>query len=326
MTAILSKAPAKLIISGEHSVLFNKKAITCAINLWTNVKISKTKAQSIIITEKRKKKVISLKTFSMEEENKNFILEIVRRFFVENKKPICGLKIDIKSQITMSSGLGSSASIIVAMVFGLNELLHTKKSKDDLIKLCISLEDICHGKSSGVDVITIVNGGVLLFDGKKTDKIAHSLDDIWLINTGKPHFSTKDVCEFVKKEFNTTALIWEDFSKTTDLVKFGIVEGSKYDKKLSIGVGQNEKLLESIGVVGKSVANFIKGLLPYNIYGKVCGAGTIGKKDEHCGFVAIFQRLSKQQVKVLKKICKKYKFKVKKTQLINSGVDVGYYI
>ena len=326
MTTILSRAPAKLIISGEHSVFFTKKAITCAIDLWTNVKITKTKTQSITITQKRKKSVINIKNFSMEEQNKNLILEIIRRFFLEYKKPICGLKIDIKSNITISSGLGSSASIIVAMVFGLNTLFKTNKKRDELIDLCISLEDICHGKSSGVDIITIAKGGVLLFNGKQKEKIAHSLDEVWLINTGIPHFSTKDVVEFVKKEFNKTALIWDDFSKTTDLINFGIIQGTSYEKKLAIGLGQNEKLLESIGVVSGLVEKLIKELLTYNIYGKVCGAGTIGKKDNNCGTIAIFQYLSKTQIKFLKKLCKKYKFKLKKTQIINSGAEVGYYL
>ena len=325
MTAVVSMAPAKLIVSGEHSIFFTKKAITCAIDIWINVKIAKTKSQNITIIEKKKKKTFALKDISREHKNDNLIIEIIRTFCNHNKKSICGLKITINNKITISSGLGSSASLIVSMVYGLNELFHTKMSKEDLIDMCIELENICHGKSSGIDIITAICGGVNVFDGKKHNKIAHSIDDVWLIQTGKPHHSTKEVVEYVRKEFTSTALVWQDFEKTTDMI-IDCIKQQNMQKQLSTLIYQNEKLLEGIGVVNSNVSNFIKGLLTYNIYAKVCGAGTIGKKDNHNGMIAIFQRLSKPQLQVLKKLCKKYKYKLKRTQIINSGIDVGYCI
>ena len=37
--SFISKSPGKIIISGEHAVVYNSKAIACAINLFTTCKI-----------------------------------------------------------------------------------------------------------------------------------------------------------------------------------------------------------------------------------------------------------------------------------------------
>ena len=45
------KIPAKLMISGEHAVVYNSKAVICAINIFSNIEIKKISSHQIIIKD-----------------------------------------------------------------------------------------------------------------------------------------------------------------------------------------------------------------------------------------------------------------------------------
>ena len=83
-------------------------------------------------------------------------------------------------------------------------------------------------------------------------------------------------------------------------------------------------MLQEIGIISNSVNEFIRNLLNYDIYAKVCGAGTIAELDTSgkCGVVAVFHKLSKMQVKVLKKLCHQSSWKLKRATIANAGLEI----
>ena len=308
MSKVVVKIPAKLVISGEHSVLYTGKAITCAISRYMVIKIKSIKRNVIKVKGNGFRVKHKLKDFLSQPFDNELELEIIRSFFLQaNIKPK-GLSISIKSKVPVNCGMGSSATIITGILFGLNEIFETNISRDDLIALATKLEDVCHGKSSGIDVVSVVNGGVLYFNNGKYEKIPHSFDEVWYINTGRPNFNTKDVVDMVSRNPNLTEDGWKEFD----------------NKKICDLIVKNQQMLQEIGIVSNGVNEFIRNLLNYDIYAKVCGAGTIAELDTSgkCGVVAVFHKLSKMQVKVLKKLCHQSSWKLKRATIANAGLEI----
>ena len=318
---VVVKVPAKVIISGEHAVVFNKTAVVCAIDMYMLVKIKKIHSPKIIVKNNISKSlVVNLQDFSIEKKNENVVLEILRRFFDKTKSPMCGMKISIKTSIPVGEGFGSSAALINGIVFGLNELFETKKKTNDLIKMATNIENLFHGNSSGIDISAIALGGVIYANYDDATKISHQLDEIWLVNTGRPSFSTKNVVHYVYDNFADKTKLWKEFEKvTTD-----ISEILQSKEKLNQKIAHNENLLEKIGIVLPQTKLFIDELKKNNIYAKVCGAGTIAKNEIHGsnGVVGIFQSLTSEQIAALKKLCKKNRFACIKCHIANAGVSI----
>ena len=112
----------------------------------------------------------------------------------------------------------------------------------------------------------------------------------------------------------------DEFKKIADALKHNIINNKNIDKLIV----KNQQLLDTLGVVPMKASGFIKKILNYGIYGKVCGAGTIAKIDENggCGVIAIFQKLSKLQIKLLKSLCKQNSWKLKKVNIANAGIEI----
>ena len=184
----------KIIISGEHSVVYGKPGLSLSINKHTKIKLSITKTIqtennnifisinlldlntkfSILNTE-----LISL--LSTKEEIKinniksHFISNILKVFsllnninllknFINNHK----ISININSEIPLGFGLGSSASynscIIIAFSHILLKYFNKKVEKSQIILFSNEGEKFFHnGIPSGIDVTTSIEGGIIYF-------------------------------------------------------------------------------------------------------------------------------------------------------------------
>ena len=320
INSVFVRVPAKLILSGEHSVVYNSKAVICAINIFLNVKIKKLSQPKIIIKDGKNVRKTLLIDFSMEHKNNDVILEIIRRFFDKKKFPISGMKITIKNSIPIGCGLGSSSALVAGIVFGISELFDNEKNTTELLQLATNIENIFHGKSSGVDIKTVVKGGMIYLDKNNVKKIAHQIDEIWIVNTGCPSFSTKSVVMDIFDNFASSSKLWYEMGEITSDVANIMTSKEKVYKKIA----HNESLLEKLGVVIPSVKKFIDNLKTKEIYGKVCGAGTIARKEQNGGngIVGIFQTLTKEQKKYLFSLCKKNNFGIRKVYISNAGLTI----
>ena len=107
-----ASAPGKVILFGEHFVVYGIKAILCAIDKRVTVTAEKTNERKISIYSKIGELIL--------EPGKS-IAEInspLKPFYYLADKAIknqdVGLKIEIKSEIPLGAGLGSSSACCVA--------------------------------------------------------------------------------------------------------------------------------------------------------------------------------------------------------------------
>ena len=107
-----ASAPGKVILFGEHFVVYGVKAILCSINKRITVTAEKTSERKISINSQIGKLIL--------EPNKS-ILEInspLKPFYYLANKAIknenTGIHIEIDSDIPLGAGLGSSSACCVA--------------------------------------------------------------------------------------------------------------------------------------------------------------------------------------------------------------------
>ena len=142
------EVPAKWVLSGEHSVLRGKSAIAFAHHPFS-LKLSFRNRTELTITA---------------NPFQSQIKQVIGRALEYLKLPegaFQGGEIDIQSQIPIGAGLGSSAALCVAI-----SRLVLWKTNSDLelwIPLSTHLEDVFHGKSSGMDVSAIAHAQPILF-------------------------------------------------------------------------------------------------------------------------------------------------------------------
>ena len=309
-----AKVPAKLIISGEHAVLYNGRALTCAINLWMKIEIKKIFRYRVIIWQNAKKEVIKLDNNFPENKMDNPLCEIYRQFLLFTECDIYGIRVKIDTEIPSRCGLGSSAALVVGIINALDDLFQTHLSQYKMTLLAKNCENIFHGQSSGIDVQTILRKGIVSFDNGKARNYRQKFNKICLIDTGKPQFSTKEVVGFVARKCKNDNAIWGEFYDIVSNEETLMLKG----KNINYLIDQNELLLEYIGIVSKKTAVFINILKKYDIHAKVCGAGTIGvqEKFSNNGVVAIFHELDKYQKQKLQKTCRIFKFKLKFAEIV----------
>jgi len=269
MKIISYSAPGKVILSGEHAVVYGKPAIVCAID------------KRLTIEFIPKKQTIYTDTVMP-------ILEATVKDFLKKKKETIietGYSYKVSSTIPIGRGLGSSAAYSAVISAGLLELFTGRNWSSSEINMCAyKVEKYFHKNSSGVDTSTSVMGGLIYyrkeFEFLKTIsslsiKIPKKFtDSILLIDTGKPTETTGEMVQTVGQLFNNDPINTErylnEIEKTTKRL---VVSLMKEDINLFNNVLQeNELLLEKIGVVSSSTKTILKGLRKFGT-GKITGAG-----------------------------------------------------
>jgi mevalonate kinase len=300
MTALCT-VPAKLILSGEHAVLYDCPAISMAIDLpthcWSTYTPSRQPSVTIELVNYQQKHCLPFaqwKQLSVAIESRFYLFEtqsgaiqtvlskpidllliILHHFDHRYGLMRADWQFKIDSKAPIGRGLGSSAAVIIAV---LKSLIHHQRLEvhpAELLALAQLIECRQHGRSSGIDPTTLIHGGLLQYQPQHPIEQLpkHTLHG-WLIDTGHPESSTGHCVQNVKQNHANNAALWQTFARTTAQI---IQAWSKNDSQLfKQGIAQNHRLLTQIGVVPQRVQEFILALEnDYNASAKVCGAGSI---------------------------------------------------
>ncbi len=234
----------KIIISGEHSVVYGALAIAASVGM-----------------------SVSAKVVEKGGSEKNEIVEKAIMFAGGNNDT----EVLIDSQIPIGSGMGSSAAVSAAVIRAVREGMSKPIiRKEELYDLVMECEKVAHGNPSGIDAATVVYGGIIAFTkGKPIEQLQiHNPIKVILINTGRPVESTKEMVELVSTKKNKDKVLSE-IGLITKEIKRKLVEGEKADELID----KNGLLLEDLGVVGESARSLSAKLRSFGCGVKVAGAG-----------------------------------------------------
>jgi mevalonate kinase len=271
-----ASAPGKVILFGEHFVVYGVKAILCAIN-----------KRVTVTAEKIKEEKISIKSDigNLELELNKPISEInspLKPFYYLANKIIrnqsTGIEIKIESDIPLGAGLGSSSACCVAGAAAISKLF-SEKTKKEILELAIEAEKTIFKNTSGADCTVCTYGGIIEYEKEKDFIKIKSEPNFHLIiaNSNIKH-STESIVSKVKQFKNEDterfSKLCNDESKLIEDVLQLLKENNI--QKLGQKVVQNQKYLETLGISNEKLKDMIKIGQESSFGTKITGAGDGG--------------------------------------------------
>ena len=277
MTSI-AKSPGKIILFGEHFVVYDNRAILGAIDKYATVTSEKTNTDNILISS-------SLgQTSIQKDEDESKIEKKFRPFFHIAKQLISknnfekGISIKIESEIPIGAGLGSSSACCVAAAASVSNLFNNTNEKE-ILELAIQAEKTIFPNSSGADCTVSVYGGIIEYQRERGfSKInAENEFNFLIINSEQVH-ATDKVVERVKKFKEENEDIFSELCSEEERLITKALDSMKNNDLEIIGkcMAQNQIFLEQIGVSNDELLLIIKEIEKITLGAKITGAGDGG--------------------------------------------------
>ncbi|GKS67153.1 mevalonate kinase [Nitrosarchaeum sp.] len=273
-----ASAPGKVILFGEHFVVYGMKAILCAIDKRVTVTAEKIPENKIVIKSN---------IGELEVSRNKSIIEInspLKPFFYLANKIINkysqtgGIKIFVKSEIPVGVGLGSSSACCVACAAAISRLFE-KTSKEQILELAIEAEKTIFQNTSGADCTVCTFGGLIEYDKKKGFSQIDSVPNFHLViaNSNIEH-STEEVVSKVKQFKERNEEIFSNICKKESELVNHVGNMLKNNDLHGLGkcMNDNQKFLETIGISNERLREMIKIVKNSSFGTKITGAGDGG--------------------------------------------------
>lgn len=147
----------KIILLGEHSVVYGRPALAAALSQGCHATAERAE-QSVLAVQPW-----GVRVFAQREES-DPERELLRRAFAV----ICeqyGAPVSVSAvmEIPGGAGLGGSAALSVAVIRACDAALGVTHTVDEIIALSLAWEGVFHGNPSGVDSAMAARGGVAVY-------------------------------------------------------------------------------------------------------------------------------------------------------------------
>lgn len=290
-------APGKLILSGEHAVVFGRPALAMAIDRSAVSTISAEPGDrvSIDLQDLHEKDSFTLRALRDMKDRviRNYQLFLTGELGIRDVlyKPIelfeyafinvldglhlklnDGLSIQTRSNIPIGCGLGSSAATILSTLRAVGHYFRVEFRPDWYYRYSMEAEKMQHGYPSGVDSFISLHGGCAMFQNGQAESVPLPQTTLYLVHTGTPETSTGECVSEVKRRFERDA-IWNDFEAVTRSMRCGFEARDEEDIREAIRA--NQRLIERIGVTPEPVQRFIREVEAQGGAAKTVGAGAV---------------------------------------------------
>lgn len=274
-------APGKLMLFGEHAVIYGKPCIVTAVDQRMVVKIDRISKKQIIINAPEvgvRRYSLNLSQLGKMEYPKEvkFVLKATENFF-DAYKISSGIRISTHSQFSNLFGFGSSSSSTVCVLKALSEIFDIKVDSKLLFDMAYKTVLDVQGVGSGFDLAAAIWGGTLLFvyGGKKIIPIKTSSLPLVVGYTGIKADTTtliKRVGKLYKTDKKKINNIFNSIGSIVKKAKI-LLESSNF-AELGKLMNDNQKLLTGLGVSIKKLDNLVLSANKSGAYGsKLSGAG-----------------------------------------------------
>lgn len=294
---MIAIAPGKLILSGEHAVVYGRPALAMAIDRCAQSIIAPGQPDLVSFNLLDLKECDSFTLRALNELrarlSRNYQLFLSGDLGIRDvlHKPIElfefafitlldglrlkfgeGLDIQTHSNIPIGCGMGSSAATVLSMLRAIGHYFRVEFRPDWFLKYSMEAEKLQHGFPSGVDSYISLHGGCALFREGQAQSVPLPRLRLYLVNTGTPAATTGECVVAVKQKFANDP-IWNDFEAVTlELEKALRANDRAAFQRMVI---ENQRLLDRIGVVPEKVRRFAAEIETRSGAAKVCGAGSV---------------------------------------------------
>ena len=224
-----------------------------------------------------------------------------------------GFKVKTQSTIPTGCGMGSSAATITSTNYALSHFFLQKLSQDQYYQLGQNAENLQHGRSSGLDIQAVMQGGLLKFKQNTLIKLPFNTDiPMWVVNTGTRLTSAGECLARAKSHFEQSEKLLHNFSHVTSLIEQHLASGAIPELKEAFR--ENHRLLVEIGVVPEKIQLFVQMLEGEGAAAKISGAG--GIKGDRAGIVLIIHEHPPIE------IVKSFGFELEEIKIAHKGVEI----
>jgi len=285
MGAVVASAPAKVILFGEHFVVYGEPAIVLAIDKRAYAKVEHRLDKRLFIRSRN----LNISAFF---ENGNIKVEegspkearikleplkCAVEKVLEKAGERVGLNVEVNSTVPVAAGLGSSAAVASAVAAAVGALLNVKMSKEDVFRIAFEAEKIMHGTPSGVDPAISTFGGTMLFQLDTGFKPLEVKAEVPLVigNTGVERSTRVQVAK-VRELRDKYPQIVEPMMHTAREIVLRAIEALKRGDLETLGelMNINHALLYGLGVSDESLEWLVNAARKAGALGaKLTGAG-----------------------------------------------------
>lgn len=143
----LSYGYGKIILTGEHSVVYGKHAVAAPINLRMGAKVRAHKDKiNVLIPRWGVEHTLNFGA-AHRYTIYNSLEMILEELGIKNR----GMTIEIVPEVPRAMGMGGSAALAVAIIRALDKHFELKLTEEDVRRLSFKSENIIHGRASGID-------------------------------------------------------------------------------------------------------------------------------------------------------------------------------
>lgn len=299
-------APGKCIIIGEHAAVYGKPAILGAIGLRTFVcaeesrevkyhdKRFDTEALSFDLEEVEKTTHDTKNIWQECNEKKNFseLFKFIKQnrysnyrkaavgIALEKLKIENGVSVTIEGDLPVGSGLGSSASLSVALPKAFSVLYGKGTETEKINQIAFELEKIIHGTPSGGDNSACCYGGLIWFKKAKPKneiislkkEVPYSLGNFLIVYSGDTNRPTGELVQQVRDlDEHLRDKTMEKIENLTN--KFlGALKNKNYNKIKEI-INETQRNLSDLTISTKDIDKICSSVVEIGGAAKLSGAG-----------------------------------------------------
>ena len=247
-------APGKIILFGEHAVVYGKPAIAIPVSGMRASAWSEPNENGLIIN------ALDLnEKFDLQNTSNQFSI-LAQTILSQNKQNEPNLTINLSSKLPQGSGMGSSAATATAVCRALSNHLGVDLDANQVSELVFNAEKIVHGTPSGIDnTVVAYEMPVYFVKGKKPKTFVPGRRFYLVIGDTGIEASTKKTVENVRKAWEKEPELMEGYFNEIEIVtekgKIAIEQG----KTELVGeiMNKNHELLNSIGVGHKKLEQLV---------------------------------------------------------------------
>ncbi|WKC88330.1 mevalonate kinase [Borreliella japonica] len=265
------RKPAKILFLGEHSAVYGFPVIGATVPIYMDLVYRVSKNWKYLGEPSTR-------------------LNVLISFIVSNYSKVNPIEFTIFSEIPIGVGLGSSASL--SLCFAEYITSHFEYRDCNKILLANQIENIFHGKSSGMDIGLIDLGGTFYLEKKEDVLNSIKLKDsgfYFLIGAIKRDFTTKEIVVNLKKQLLSNSDLCVFIEKLGLAVNNAFISFLNKDVySLASEMNIAHRCLKRLGLSNDTLNWLInRGLELGALSGKLSGSGKGG------AFIFLFENLEK---------------------------------
>ncbi|MHC1740868.1 MAG: mevalonate kinase [Anaerolineaceae bacterium] len=280
MPAISCSAPGKIILCGEHAVVYHQPAIAIPVlSRSTTTKIfahPESAKGEVIVRAEATHLFGNMDTLSLDDPIRRTV-ELVKDHFKINSLPACEIR--ISSTLPVAAGLGSSASLSCSIILALSEFLGHPLPVDQVNSIAFEAEKFHHGNPSGVDNTVIAyRRPVYFLQGTLVEFLTVSAPFHFIIGNTGIHASTAEAVCGVRqrwlKEPGKFDSLFSEIGLLSQQVRGELAQGGQ--SEVGNLLTQNHALLSELGVSCPELDHLVNTALQAGALGAKLSGGGLG--------------------------------------------------